>query len=222
MFYKKPAFILYTACMAFCLLLAGCSTDTNSRLALTQEQNKKISLHHNEIRQILPASEFDNEKLKAISAHYDNHGNGPVDVVVTYDPKSSGNTAMTAASEAARISGVLTKSGIANVQTDIMPVSGQGAQSRVMVNYKIVTAKAPAGCEAMGGLEGHETSANQDYIFGCTTQMQLARQIARPKDLLGREGLDTADGRRQSNIVEVYKTGVPNEALAQAESSSEN
>jgi hypothetical protein len=44
--------------------------------------------------------------------------------------------------------------------------------------------------------------------------MQLAKEIARPQDLQGREGLDVASGGRHYLIVEPYSEGKPNPPLA--------
>src|SRR5690606_24951388 len=98
----------------------------------------------------------------------------------------------------------LRKNGIANFSTDILPVQGQGDISRTLVSYGTVTARAPEGCEMMGGLDGKATGSGMEYQQGCTIEMILARQIARPADLAGRPGLDAGSGRRAANITDDY------------------
>lgn len=209
--------LFYAAGLALFLFLGGCSMDVESKVA----HDKKIELHRENFSQTLPAGQFDEQALFALGDHYHHHGEGPVDVLVTYDPKSRTNTAMAAAGEAARISALLRKNGVVDVKTDIMPVNGQGESAQATVDYGIISARPPSDCKTMGGLDGVETGGYSDYTPGCAIQTQIARQIARPKDLLGREGLDKADGRRQANVVETYKTGERNEALQIDETSSE-
>jgi type IV pilus biogenesis protein CpaD/CtpE len=104
-------------------------------------------------------------------------------------------------------------SGVKNVTTRIMPVSGHGTASAVEISFATVKAQPPAGCTVMPGVEDRGTFIASDYKSGCTVDTLLSRQIARPADLKGREGLDAANGRRQTNIVESYRAGVGNSSL---------
>ena len=86
---------------------------------------------------------------------------------------------------------------------------------KALVRYDSYSALPPEDCGPMPGLESTEdVSFDENYRLGCSVDMLTARQIARPKDLLGREQQETtSDGRRGSNIVETYRTGTPNEPL---------
>ena len=61
-----------------------------------------------------------------------------------------------------------------------------------------------------------EPNAKPQYRMGCTVETLLARQVARPSDLLGKQGFETnADGRRQERVVSTrgYYGDKPNDAL---------
>lgn len=194
-------------------LLTACSMDRDTFTA-----GKRVRLVPGDYSVNVDTAVLDDAALRAVGDHYRHYGEGTVDLVVTYDPKSRTNTAMKATNEAARIAGSLRKSGVSNYTTDIMPVTG--GDSRTMIDFRTVTAEAPRDCPSMGGLDGRATEADFDYRYGCTIEAQLARQIARPQDLAGRDGLDAGSGRRQANIVEGYKTGEPN-AVLEGESTQE-
>ena len=71
-------------------------------------------------------------------------------------------------------------------------------------------------------MESRDVYVDEDYKLGCTIETVFSRQIARPKDLKGRPNTDpTSSGRRASNVVEDYRTGVPNEPMG-GESASGN
>jgi len=156
----------------------------------------------------------------SIADHYNHYGDGPVEVTVLYDPVSKKNTAMNAANAADRIASFLRTKGVRHVHADALPINGQGDLSETMISYDTVTAHAPAGCTTSGGLDGKQTAADENYIYGCNIETMISRQIANPRDLAGRDGLDAGSGRRQANVVEGYKTGAPNDSL-EGESASE-
>ena len=199
------------------LAISACSMDRP-----TWVNGQRVELHQSSETTRLPVSEINDARLAGIAAHYRSSGEGAVYVTVTYDPKSKSNTAMKASGEAARISTYLRRKGAAEVTSDILPINNSGNNSEALITYDAVTAHAPRDCNAMGGLDGGETHSDEDYRYGCTIEMQLARQIANPKDLKGRDGLrpEEADGRRQANIVEDHRTGEPNAAL-EGESASQ-
>lgn len=192
--------------------LSACSMDTKSALISPRE---RVELRQEKTAERLPVKALDDAGLATLADRYRRAGEGPVDVTVTYDPKSKTNTAMAAATEAARIATYLRrKTGGTNVATDILPVHASGDASEALITYGSVSAHAPSDCQAMGGVDGNETHADQDYKYGCTIETLLSQQIANPKDLKGRAGLDAGDGRRQSNILEGgYRSGTPNSAL---------
>lgn len=149
-----------------------------------------------------------------LARHYEKHGDGPVDVSVTYDPKSHTNTAMNASQSADRLARALRAEGIRNVNADALPIQDNGDDSVLLVSYMSYHADAPKGCTTLSGFEATDISHDKDYRYGCTIETMLSKQVSRPRDLMGHGRIDpTSDGRRAGNIGEIYRSGVPNEPL---------
>ncbi len=190
------------------LALTACSMEQAGHFS-----ESKIQLVSGNYSQIYETASFDTSTAQAVGDEYRHYGEGAVDLVVTYDPSSGKNTAGRATNAAVRIAKDLRLNGVKDITTGIMPVSGHGAASAVEISFSTVKAQPPAGCTVMPGIEDRETFIAPDYKGGCTIDTLMARQIARPADLKGREGLDAANGRRQTNIVESYRAGVANSDL---------
>src|SRR5688572_7926413 len=91
--------------------------------------------------------------LQEIAAGYERHGNGPMDVTVTYDPSSKSNTAMRAGNAASRIGNTLHRNGVHDVNVSTMPVHAQGNASDVLIAYNSYVAQGPKDCRDMAGLK---------------------------------------------------------------------
>lgn len=191
------------------LALAGCSMEVP-----TNAPQKRVQLQNNLAHESYPVTAVDDALLQRIASDYARYGDGPLNVIVSYDPRARQNGAMNASHHAERIASRLRGHSVKTVSTSILPVNMQGEQAQVMFEYDAVTAHAPAGCAYMGGLEGYATGADLDYQYGCSIEMMLARQVARPKDLTGRGGLSPADGRKQAVAVEGYRANTSPPALS--------
>lgn len=203
------------------LPLAACDTGYRTHLEKdTFEIRERSALRESSYSSETPTAMLDKQVLQDIGDNYRRYGNGPASVLVSYDPSSHTNTASHATMEAKRIARILLDNSVPDVKTDILPATGKGQPSTTVISYKTVVAQAPEGCESMAGLDGKQTDANPDYPIGCTMQMQMDQQIARPQDMQGRDGLDGGSARRQNNIVETYKVGKPNTPLAGVQSVS--
>lgn len=188
----------------------------------THINQNRLQVQEEEFFEDIAISDLDDGYIMALSKHYSRHGDGGVDLTVTYDPRSKASTAMHASNEIARISEGLRKNGVAHVETNIMPVKGQGSEARALISYNSYSALAPQDCNLMPGLRDLNVDNDKDYNLGCSVETVFARQIARPKDLQGRAQNDpTSDGRRASNVVELYRTGAFNEPL-EGETASDN
>ncbi|HTK85193.1 MAG TPA: CpaD family pilus assembly lipoprotein [Patescibacteria group bacterium] len=201
---------------ALALPLTSCESRYKTDLGFdTFMSHEKLTLRETDYSAEFETAKLDRAGLHAVAERYAHYGEGPLLVTITYDPKSHTNSASHATTEAGRIATALRNYGVPEVKTDILPAAGKGGKSTVVVEYTGVIAQAPRDCEAMGGVAGHQTDTNLNYHIGCTTDMELAKEIARPQDLQGRTGLDTASGRRQYLLIEPYKHGVPNPPPAQ-------
>lgn len=207
------------AVFALSLVLSSCALDEPSAV-----NQKRVELHKQEYAYKEPLKDFDKEDVTEMANHHYRYSNGPSLLTVTYDPKSAGGSAMQASLEVARISKMLRKAGVTDVATDILPVSGD---SMVLFTYEEITAHKPEGCEVMPGVEGTITEVdgfvdhNGSYKIGCSIETTFAKQIQRPRDLLGNSNSAYIDGRRAANVATGYGTGEANEPL-QGEQASDD
>ncbi len=206
---------------ALALPLASCESKYRTDLGFdTFMSHEKLTLRETDYSAAFETAGLDKAGLHAVAERYTHYGKGPLSLTVTYDPRSRDNSASHAATEAGRIATALRNYGVPEVKTDILPAAGKGGKSTATVTYTAVVAQAPEDCHPMGGVDGNQTDTDPYYRFGCTTDMQLAKEIARPQDLQGRTGLDTGAGRRQYLIIEPYKEGKPNPPLANTQSTA--
>lgn len=185
--------------------------------------DERVQVQGQDFQDDISVADADEGYLKGLAAHYRKYGSGLMDVVVTYDARSYRNTAMKASEQAARISKVLRANGVNDLDVNILPIKGAGDESRIFVRYEGYTAHAPKGCDhLMPGADGDAVEYDPDYKLGCTIESMLARQVARPADLMG-NGVQgqTTDGRAATNIVDLYRSGAPNEPLEGEQASGE-
>lgn len=182
-------------------LLAACAPQSTPSMMNTN----KVQLQHQVAVQQVPLADINDVTLTLIADDYRRYGHGPLDLTMVFDPKSSGFTAMQARNRVREIETNLKERGIRTINVRTAAVD-QGKPS-LMVSYESYQAQAPENCHTMPGVDGYQTTRHiGDYRFGCTTESLLARQIARPADLMGR-GADgmPSDGRRAANIVEEWR-----------------
>lgn len=200
--------------------LGGCEAIVHSETKLT---NNRVQVEESKLFEDIPVTELDDAYIAALSKHYSRYGDGGVDLSITYDPHSKTNSAMKASDTLARVSKTFERNGVDLASANILPVQGSSNVARALISYQSYNAAAPVDCEnLMPGMEHRNIEAEEDYKLGCTVETVFARQIARPKDLQGQaqESL-TSDGRRASNIVDGYRTGIPNESLEGESSTGE-
>lgn len=193
-------------------LASGCSMHEETKLT----QNR-VQVKQEHFTEEIPTRLLDQTVLAGLAARYERHGDGPVQISVTYDPGSRTNTAMKAGDEAGRIARTLKAEGLrADIRPEILPVRDQGEDSMTLISYASYDALAPKDCETLlaGYNPGTKVEAEEAYKLGCTIDTLFARQLARPKDLMG-QGQDsrTSEGRRAANIGDFYRSGQPNEPL---------
>lgn len=152
-------------------------------------------------------------RVDELAKHYDRHGDGAIEMSIAYNPKSSGQGAMRASQVAADIAAQLRSAGVTDVKTDILPVKDLEVM-KAIVSYDSYSARPPEDCGLMSGFEDRDHGDNMDYEMGCTVETVMARQISRPKDLLGRDFQNThTDARGISNQVRAVRTGTKNTSL---------
>ncbi len=153
--------------------------------------------------------------ISDIARHYTKYSDSPMELVVTYDPKSQVNSAMWASNKVSDIAGILRGYGVTNLSAKILPVNLQGEGSQLFVSYYALSARAPKGCDIeMAGIDGDLERLNPDYKLGCAIDKMTALQVAKPAHLLGRGAVsNVVDGRATSNIIDGYRAGAQNDRL---------
>lgn len=203
--------------------LAGLSLGACSLDAPTKVTQHRVQVEEKAYIQQMDYDLITEDYLLGVAQHFKKHGTGRIDLMMGYDPRSMENTALSAADDAADIVKTLNAEGVRNIEPSVLPINNLGDKTQVIISYSYYDASAPDECDMMPGMKkGDEINASPDYQLGCTIEHMYAKQVARPKDLMGNDwGNETSDGRRTSNVVERYRTGVPNEAL-QGQQASDN
>jgi type IV pilus biogenesis protein CpaD/CtpE len=192
-------------------LLAGCTQSTPSML-----NTSKVELTQETVVEQIPLNEITDSRLAVLADYHRQFGTGPLDIAMTYDPKSKEFTAMNASHRLKHVKTVLGYKGVKNIQAQTVAVT-DGSPS-LIVSYDMSRAQAPSDCAPMPGLENNETGRFiGDYKFGCGVETMFAQQIARPADLKGNAVMDQRDARREAIVVDGYSAAVPREPLVGVE-----
>ena len=207
---------LSVLCAFVVFMVFGCGFKMHSPSEINQN---RVEVREIKFEQLYSISSLSAAKLKSISDDYYRYGDGWVDVAVLYDQRSNKMTAMEAMRQSSRVSNELRLFGVRDVRVSILPVKNYSDDDNVMVSYNRYSASKPKNCGSMIGFDGGELNAakidrNRGYKYGCEIEGLFAKQVARPKDLLGNDKLSPADGRRLSNMHETYRDSMPNKPLS--------
>ncbi len=210
---KQMRYLLKTGIAILSLSLAGCGGIDMYKSGTMNDTH--IQVKEQSFSDDVAISEANEEYLSALAYHYNKYGDGVVDLVVAYDPHSYRNTAMNATNAVSDIAQNLRENGVRDINARIIPIQTLGDEARVQIAYNSFTAQAPDGCDEMlPGMNGTALEHNPHYKMGCSVDTLIARQVAKPKHLIGRGAADhDTDGRAAANIVDVYRSGVKNEPL---------
>jgi pilus assembly protein CpaD len=204
-------------------LMSACSMNSP-----TWVNQSRVEIHNDQFADTFETAKMNDSAIRAVAIYHYRYGNGPMNLVVGYDPKSKTNTQAKANSEAERISRELKRNGVRELNVQTIPLQDTGNTSLTTVTFPALIAKAPAKCGTIPGYNSPTTVPNTaegipPYELGCTIESLMAQQISRPGDLLGRPGFETnADGRRQENVLDQrgYYSDKPNQPLKNSESAS--
>lgn len=185
------------------LLVTGCSVESQ-----TWVNESRVEVHDEQFTDTFETYRINDATLHAIGAYYYRYGNGDVNMVVSYDPQSKTNTQGKAKAALDYIQAGLYRNGVSHINSTLSPVRGSGDISSTLISFPALTAKAPSGCGMMPGYNNpaenipSDVSEDPSYRYGCTVESLLAKQVARPSDLLGKQGFETnVDGRRQERVL---------------------
>lgn len=183
----------------------------------------RVQVQHERYTMEVPAVEADEAFYKGLAREYLRYGGDGLYLSFVYDPSSKQNTAMHASNQAVEAAKYLRGSGVRDVKTDILPVGSSADAGTLLVSYTKYSAHAPKDCSVMPGIENRGVETSYDYKQGCSIETYLARQVAKPKDLMGRGGVPaTSSGRRAANMGSAHDYGVPNQPLEGESASGDN
>lgn len=201
---------LWVCCVSV-LALAGCESLVYTESVINETA---IEVQQERVVNEYALPEFTPDLAQAVARHYHAHSDTAVDLTVYYDPKSKRNTALDANKAIVEIGTMLRQEGVNALNPMILPIKDLGETGRVGIAYVAYNATPPKDCEMMSGFSGARVDVDKEYKLGCTMDTLLVRQIARPKDLAGREDRNIySEGRGASNIIDPVRAGVRNEPI---------
>lgn len=188
---------------------------------------KRAEVHQSLFAKRFKADEIDNDAIGELAKHYRRHGEGALNVLVTYKPEKNANKAYEASKKGSNIVKRIRAHGIETVNLDVARVEKEEKLDafETLIHYKQLHAKGPSDCKPMSVLTNAKPAYNREdvrnYKLGCTIETMLARQVIRPGDLLGKSPISRTlhSGRRAGNIINRYEKGEPNEPLEGATAS---
>lgn len=199
--------IKYFTLSFFLMALSACSLSTPSEI-----NHQKARLVPGSYINEYPLSDVSKALVSNIAHDYDRYGDGAMELSILYNPKSKTYTAQKAHADIKKFQDMFRLYGVKNIQTSL--IASDQEKPKLVTFYNTIHAAAPEGCYEMPGLKDSQTSVDRkDYKLGCGVETHFARQVYRPADMAGSSHAGSTDGRRGSNIVEQYRTGVPAEPL---------
>jgi len=205
--------------MAAAFMVAGCDAivyNTPSEIS-----TRRVEVHRDSVDLELDTAALSPAFLQNLGQDYRKRGDSSMLVSVTYDPHSSVNTARRASDKAASLAAALNAQGVRNMTVDTLPVADSGEHSRTLISYNALRAAAAPDCDVLEMEMTTDLERMENYGLGCSIETYLARQVAKPADLLGNDVMDTSQGRYSANSLEPYMSGARNPALEGESASGE-
>jgi len=194
-------FIITLSALAF---LSGCSVQSETWVS----KAGRVEVKEDHFTDTFETAKMNKGMIHAVGDYYNRFGNGPMNIVVSFDPQSKTNTLPLAEKSLGAIRGGLSKVGVSDINGTVSAMQGSGDISTTLISFPAMTASAPKGCGLMPGYEDvsadipNETSIKPPYGYGCTVESLLAKQVSKPSDLLGKQGFETnGDGRRAERVL---------------------
>lgn len=185
-------------------LLSGCSVQSETWV----NQAGRVEIKEEQFTDTFETAKINKTTIHAIGDYYDRYGNGTMNIVVSFDPKSKLNSQAQAEKSVLAIKSGLNKVGVSDITGAVSEMKGSGDFSTTLISFPALTASKPAGCGLMPGYEDpsadipNDTNIKPPYGYGCTVESLLAKQVSKPSDLLGKQGFETnGDGRRAERVL---------------------
>lgn len=216
---NRPAALLGASALA--LALGGCHADriVADDYPQTYEQRHPIVLAEGPARLDLPVgagraglTARQKDDIRAFAADWRRNGRGPVGVMVPRGGASDG----AAAHAVAAVRHTLGAAGVPSTEvlTRSYPAEGPDHLAPIRLGYVKLKAEVPHPCGLWpedlghGGGDYRGATQNRDYwTFGCSTQQNLAAQVADPEDLARPRAETPVYAAQRQIMIEKYRRG---------------
>jgi pilus biogenesis lipoprotein CpaD len=197
--------ILLVGTLGFALTVSACDVTTPSDV-----NTSKLKVKDQVITETLSADHVDLKHVAAIAQKVTRNGNGEVDLTIPYLQGGM----VRAEDLGTAYKDAFARQHVSHVSVALVAMTGSQDADSIVASYQVLTAQQAEGCGRIPGYQGPEDMDNYDgYQYGCETQANLAKEIADPTDLLGKENPTEANSRRNGAIIEPYMLGTPNTPL---------
>jgi type IV pilus biogenesis protein CpaD/CtpE len=189
------------------MALSACDVTTPSQLKTGQMQ----------LADIMKTAELDprqvnSERVGIIAGDYTRNNEGPMRLVVPFQP---GNPLNEVAAEAEGKAYAQAFAHFGVKRLDVATAASADPNARAVVSYMALKALPPRNCLPSSSMFGADTFENtRDYEMGCSMYMSEAHMIGRPADLMGVGGNPEDEAKRVGTIVDHYRSGVTNPPLS--------
>lgn len=163
--------------------------------------------------QYLAVDSINDRVLDDLVEDYNRFGMDVPSITVTYHPDDRNFGARNARNKADWLKSELRTRNLANVEIDTLPVQHIADAGQILLTYQQVEARVDEECTQLDQIGSAGADIDRSYGFGCSIEQQMAKQIHRPADLLGKGGLSPVPASRTLATLGPYRYGVPNQAL---------
>ncbi len=181
----------YSLLLTTLILLSACMQNPT-----TWVNQNRLEIHNDVFTDSFRISELNDSTLRQVAQIYQRYNDGEMKVGLTSNNKK----------DITRIESVLKKYGVKNLSISSTKPE-RGMEEMAVISFPALVAQKPKDCGMIPGYDGNlqtpDTAQGEaPYGLGCTVETMLARQVNRPKDLLGKNGFETnADGARAEGVV---------------------
>ena len=204
--------ILLIGTLGLALMASACDISTPSEL-----NTSKLKVKDQMITETLSAEHVDQSRVVAIARKALRNGNGEVTLTIPYVQGG----AVRAEDIGAEYKNAFAAQGVTHVTVAPVAMTDSRDTDKIVASYQSVVAEQADECSRIPGYQGPGNMENYNgYQYGCETQASLAKMIADPTDLLGKQNPSEADSRRNGAIIEPYTLGTPNQPLKGMSASS--
>ena len=197
--------MLFATLCAAALLGACGNRDVPYMLESSRMNEAPITLEHERVVIKKPVSTLQDSDIEQAASQYTRKGEGPLYIVVSESAQGGKTNAPASAITPSALAAKFASLGVPATAIIASSVPQEQGPAVVLIAFDALGAKAPEDCQRMPGMDSPNTATREtfDYKLGCGVKDMVARQVAKPSDLMGVAGLGGEnDGQRAANVVD--------------------